>query len=312
MSFIDKADKIVNSLCEFLDNGYIEYSLLVGGGVGYQSKKYIGNKKNGDLDLFLLVDKANLIKMINSVATFANNEKILEDATEDIELFKKKLINCIRQKTKIGNIYTSFNISTYARLIDLYKSLDEKNFYKIAYSKTNHLFIARSLNKGLALVVMLSKRITNTKKNGCYLVPDKTFIKSGSDYFLGLFTDFILKGTIRVDHGEKFHEIKRQIIKLIKPKVGKDSDAFIGVLANNKHFSQKIIQKLKKEYDEVVVKNFKILKAPNSAVKLIFTEGGEVSKNIEAKIRQYIVNNDIKISSNRDLVKLNNYLINIY
>jgi hypothetical protein len=158
---------------------------------------------------------------------------------------------------------------------------------------------------------MISERIKLQGEN-VFLVPDRTFILAENDIYIGLFTDFILKGRVIRDYLNRLFIIKNQIIKHIKPILGPNGEDFLKVLANNEKFSESIRNSLKKDYENVKVRSFankQVFICPNKTLYLNITEN--VSE-LRIRIENYIKDQKIDINKDEDLYKLNSFLISLY
>lgn len=307
MNFLKRSEETIENLCNFLDKEIPSYSLLIGGSVGYESSKYDNENALGDIDLFVLIDENLTALFFEKVSEFFKLE--IADIQLDQKLFNEHKLSIIRRKYLINDLEISFNLTSFSRLNKIYSEISSYQINKLAYSKTNLLFIANSLEGCSNLTLMLPQKI-NTQNGVILLVPDQSFILRNNQVYLGLFTDFILKGKIFRDYACKLIDIKNKIMLLIKPYIGNNSDKFISILANNTKFSDAVREKLKIDFDNIIFHELKEQKQECMNKTLYL----ELEENMAAKseISQYITDKKLNINKEEDLVKLNNFIISLY
>ncbi|MBP9838483.1 MAG: hypothetical protein KBC84_07190 [Proteobacteria bacterium] len=262
-NFHSLGNSIVAKITKAFDGVVPQYGFLIGGGLGYESTKYLTNLSAvGDLDLFFLAEK------LDDISALINNEELLTSIgftfegnyqyyPQDLDLFSQGAISIIRLSGKIDAIKVSINFCTSERLSYLYNDASSRSIYKIAHSKTYHVISSLGSLGTSLFVAMLPVDVTNLFNDACChtIVTDKTYYKNGSSLHTGLITDFIAKGRIIRDFQDsKFraiqNKISEQIVSHASPHVV-ETNAWSTLFASEMLFSKNYTKQLNYKFGEL-------------------------------------------------------------
>jgi hypothetical protein len=262
---------IVNNIQENLSLVYNEFSLIVGGGLGYESIKYNDNNLDGDIDLVLFISDIEYIERINNLEYFVNNlnfsvSSVKKIPKKDIQEFIDGNISVLRISGAIQNIKTSLSITTYG-VAETYKDLNRHPLYKTAHSNTYTIINAISPQGSETLVAMISPEIwgkycTSPKKindYSHYKILDNNWYFAGKTFYVGLITDCIAKGVLVYDYNQRVEIIQNQLLGYLahnaSPEI-KNSKSWHGMFASNTYFGEQFKQKLNKKISDINSKTF--------------------------------------------------------
>lgn len=204
------------------------YALLVGGGLGYESKKYLLDPHaHGDIDLCVVFENDSYLKDINDCKEFADGLDFEQRSASkldgvDIQQLLTNGIAVLRLSGKIKNIKTSINFMSFSTLENAYDKVQEITLYKQAHTKTYSVMNAKSTGGTESIAVMYSPEnwslyVNNTLRYSDFehrLIIDKTWFITRKSIYAGLMTDFIAKGQIYKDTHGRLLSLQNTILRI--------------------------------------------------------------------------------------------------
>jgi len=321
MNYFNISKSILDNISKTFNEANIEYGLIVGGGYGYESIKYANSKKLGDIDCLLFFkDIDDITKVLSDDFLgklgfdLARSDKMY---SQDIKLYKDKLISLIRYSGYIKGVKTGFKILTFDRVNELYLNKFSKPSYIVSHGSNNCIFIAKGAQGNDLILTSMSLDVSNlykdTKKH--YIWPYYSWYSYNENLYIGAWTDFIAKGLILEDDAFKTLEniqtrILKQIAESTNSEIAKNKRWDL-LFANNHYFSENFRSSLNNKID-TIVKKYKIqesrITTSKSSNNLLVTSffNSELYKEELSTDYELTIPNNTKSSLSLESILINN------
>lgn len=248
--FFSLGDKIIQNILTEFRKEEIIFSLIAGGGYGYDSLKYHNSNKLGDIDLICVLESKEQIGSILKNADLLERigyEKVGEKTNfypKDLELLEKNFISIVRFSGTNSGLKTTLNFTTYEKLREAYVTKKTNQVFKIAHGNhINHIIISTGTDGSGMLMPLIHPEVSSWygDKTKHFIVPDYTWVKVGQKYHAGILTDWIGKGRIVHDNEEReLGTIQDSILMFLASHASSDireAKTWHKMFASNNYFS---------------------------------------------------------------------------
>lgn len=252
-SLTKKIKKLLNIIDE-------ESTLVVGGGLAYESTRYLEENYVGDYDYIITFNSlSKLKKFISSKVNFTdlgfdkNSVKNIDPI--DIKLFNDSTLGVIGLSANINGVKVSLNITTTKRFKEYIRN--KKRFYKSKQGNLFNPFYAKGSNGEELISCRISPEVSTLYKDGQihYLTLIDPYYWNGDSLHLGIHTDFIAKGIIVKDNSKAdLTKYQAEIWKLMKSNASAniiENKTWHTMFASSQYFSQKFIKKINQDIEKI-------------------------------------------------------------
>lgn len=252
-------EKIVSSLKKKLSI----VGVVIGGGYGYDSIKYRGTGKLGDLDYLAVLEN------ISDFTSFAQDTSLIADCgfeisetniyyEKDLKLFESKDVSVLRFSGINNGLKTTLNFTTIGRLQSMYTKASQEKAYKIAHGKSQNILVAKGTDGTDLVLALIAPEVSTWFGDGVrhFLIPDHTWYEENGYLHAGILTDFIAKGKVIDTKGQMLNDVQESILKLMKQRSSiqiRENKEWHLMFASNNYFSQEFRSFINKKIDDIEI-----------------------------------------------------------
>ena len=306
MNYREKGQNFCNEINNLLTSNNIKAAFVTGGGYAYDSTKYQRNDNKGDFDFMIIYENPDNLAQIFELLKKSNFQFEDKYLSLDLELLKNNKIDIIRLCGNYLGTKSTINLVP-KKLVGRISNFEENLIIKkIAHGRNTSLFFAYGSDNSRIITNFISPSFATDDNQDHYIHLDYSFVKEGSNIYLGILSDAILKGFNENYDSINFKSLRKKFIKNIHSFFidnNIDSSCFINIFANNQYFPEYLKQNLLSEFNSYGVISGKIEKVKNLN-PIIFTIDFDI--NYPSKPFNFINNKPLKTKFDLYINKMQN------
>jgi hypothetical protein len=280
-----KTDLIISALDSRLKKNHISGSLIIGGGVAYDSINYQNNIANDIDGMFIFPTRSALEKFIQNNTKeqikeiFGFDDSFVFFHIDEIKVFIENHIAVMRVAGIMDGVKVTVKLTDYETLSE---STIGKPFQVFSKLKDRRIYKGMSLTGDQVKIMIINKSLS-FEKDPAYIILDRNYYPYKDTLVPGLITDYLITAKAISDYQENFADLQNkkrmQFVNLTSTKGCLEPQTKISqYLIREQKFSNKYKDNINAFFDSLIDKNH--VKIPSCQNKPI-ADGFLVSINPE-------------------------------